>query len=50
MDREFIQDLIEDLYNVKDKTHKEFKESVQMVIDLLDDLLMAGSIYLEEQE
>lgn len=49
MDREFIQDLIEDLYNVKDKTHKEFKESVQMAIDLFDDLLMAGSIHIDEE-
>ena len=49
MDREFIQDLIEDLYNVKDKTHKEFKESVQITIDLLDELLLAGSIYIDEE-
>jgi len=49
MDKQFIQDLIEDLYNVKDKTHKEFKESVQMTIDLLDELLIAGSIYLDEE-
>ena len=50
MNAEYIQDLVEDLYNVKDKAHKEFKEPIQIVIDLLDDLMVSGSIYLEEEE
>jgi hypothetical protein len=49
MNKETIQNLIEDLYNVKDKTHKEFKESVQLTIDLLDELQMEGSLYLYEE-
>jgi hypothetical protein len=49
MNKKTIQDLIEDLYNVKDKTHKEFKESVQLTIDLLDELQMEGSLYLYEE-
>ena len=50
MDREDIEILIEDLYNVKDNTDKKFSGSIQITIDLLDELIMAGSIYLEEQE
>ena len=50
MDREDIQILIEDLYNVKDKASNKFTGSIQITIDLLDDLLMAGSIYLDEEE
>ncbi len=48
MNAQYTQDLIEDLYNVKDTASNDFKESVQIVIDLLDELLMAGSIYLDE--
>lgn len=48
MDREDIEILIENLYNVKDNSDREFSGSIQIVIDLLDELLMAGSIYLEE--
>jgi len=29
---------------------RKFSGSIQIVIDLLDDLLMAGSIYLDEEE
>ena len=50
MDREDIGILIEDLYNVKDDSDRKFSGSIQIVIDLLDDLLMAGSIYLDEEE
>lgn len=39
MDKEYIEELISDLYN---------DERIQEAIDILDDLLMAGSVYLEE--
>lgn len=40
MDKAYIEELIADLYN---------DERVQDAIDLLDELLMAGSIYIEEE-
>ena len=49
MDKEDVQILIENLYNVKDNADREFSGSLQIVIDLLDELLMAGSIYLDEE-
>lgn len=39
-----VQDIIEDLYNAKDQTSKEFKGSVQIAIDILDGLLVEGHI------
>lgn len=49
MDKEQLQDLCEDLYVIKDITPNQLKESVQLTIDLLDDLLIAGSLYLDEE-
>lgn len=39
-----VKDVIEDLYNAKDQTSKEFKESVQIAIDILDGLLVEGRL------
>ena len=49
MDKENVQIMIDDLYNVKDNSDREFSGSIQVVIDLLDELLMAGSIYIDEE-
>lgn len=53
---EYTQELIEELYEVKDKVSKnkdkaskKHAESVQIVIDMLDDLQMSGSLYLDEE-
>lgn len=40
MNKEYIEELITDLYNDK---------RIQEAIDLLDELLMAGSIYIDEE-
>ena len=50
MDREYLERIIEDLYSAKDKAPKNVKESVQVAIDLLDELVVGGSIYLDEEE
>ncbi len=44
----WVASLIEDLYVVKDISPKELKESVQQTIDLLDDLILSGYTYSEE--
>ena len=49
MNKEYIEDLIADLYVTKDVSPKQLKEPIQQTIDLLDELLIAGSIYLDEE-
>ena len=49
MTKEFIEELIEDLYNAKDQVSEDFKEGVQITIDLLDNLLLEGALYLDEE-
>ena len=49
MDKEYIEGLISDLYDSKDTIGKSnLQAPVQDAIDLLDELLIAGSIYIEE--
>jgi len=49
MNKEYIEDLISDLYVTKDVSPNQLKEAIQQTIDLLDELLMAGSIYIDEE-
>ena len=50
MDKDYIESLITDLYDSKDAIGKaNLQAPVQDVIDLLDELLLAGSIYLDEE-
>ena len=50
MDKEYIEGLISDLYDSKDAIGKaNLQAPVQDVIDLLDELLLAGSIYIDEE-
>mgnify|MGYP006280559753 FL=1 len=49
MDKEYIENLISDLYVTKDVSPNQLKEPIQQTIDLLDELLMAGSIYIDEE-
>lgn len=49
MDKEYIEGLIADLYDSKDAISKSANQApVQDVIDILDELLIAGSIYVDE--
>lgn len=51
MNKEYIEGLIADLYDSKDAISKKANQApVQDAIDILDELLMAGSIYLDEDE
>lgn len=51
MDTEYIHNLIHGLYDAKDEVRtKSNKEYIQHAIDNLDELLVAGSIYLDEEE
>ena len=50
MDKDYIESLIADLYDSKDAIGKSANQApVQDAIDILDELLMAGSIYLDEE-
>lgn len=50
VNKEYIEGLITDLYDSKDAIGKATLQApVQDVIDLLDELLMAGSIYIDEE-
>lgn len=49
MDKEYIEGLITDLYDSKHAIGRlDLQAPVQDAIDLLDELLIAGSIYIEE--
>ena len=50
MDKNYIEGLIADLYDSKDSIGTAANQApVQDVIDLLDELLIAGSLYLDEE-
>jgi hypothetical protein len=50
MTPEYIESLIADLYDSKDAIGTEANQApVQDVIDLLDELLIAGSLYLDQE-
>lgn len=47
MDREYIEQTIQDLYEIRQSTKSN---AVQVAIDILDELLIAGSVHLDYKD